>query len=273
MKIRIISGLTAVALLLCMLFLLPDWVLAAAGAVLSALGVREFLGATGFVKNRAILICAIAFSLTVAPWVYLGAPFSAAYGILMAYIMLLFALALGSRRQVTLEQLGGALLASLFIPLAFCAVIRIRLAPGGAYLVLLPMIAAFVTDTCAYFTGRALGRTKLAPGVSPNKTWEGAVGGFLGCIAATLLFGVIMGRGLGYTVNWRFLVFAGALGSLAAQLGDLSFSYVKREFGIKDYGNLIPGHGGILDRCDSLLFAAPVVELVLAMAGGALIWR
>ena len=68
MKIRIISGLTALALLLCVLFLLPDWVLAVVGAVLSALGVREFLGATGFVKNRAMLICAIAFSLTVAPW-------------------------------------------------------------------------------------------------------------------------------------------------------------------------------------------------------------
>ena len=272
MRVRIFSGVIALILLFCLLFLLPVWTLPIAASLLSALAVREFLGATGFVKNRAILICSIAFSMVVSPWVYLGAPVSAANGVLMAYIMLLFALALGSRRQVTLEQIGGALLASLFIPLAFSSVIRIRQSSGGMYLVLLPMIAAFGTDTCAYFTGRFLGHTKMAPGVSPNKTWEGAVGGFLGCIGLTLVFGLLMHRVFGYTVNWRFLVFAGGMGSIAAQLGDLSFSYVKREFGIKDYGQLISGHGGILDRCDSLIFAAPAVELVLAMAGGALLW-
>lgn len=273
MRVRIISAAAALAGLYCLLFLLPEWTIPAAASVLSALAVREFLGATGFVKNRAVLICAAAFSTTVAPWVYAGSPSAAAGVVLMGYASLLFALALGSRRQVTLEQLGGAFFASVFIPLGISAVLRIRMAEAGEYLVVLPMTVTVACDSCAFFVGRSVGHTKMAPDISPHKTWEGAVGGLLGGVAAVLLFGLVMAKGFGYTVNWGFLVFTGALGSLAAEFGDLCFSYIKRQFALKDYSHLIPGHGGILDRLDSLIFAAPLCELMLMLARGGLLWK
>lgn len=273
MWVRILSSAAALALLFGVLFWLPEWVIPAVMMVLCAIMVREFLGATGFIKNRAILICAVVFSMLIPPWVYQGASYAPANVTLFLYTVLLFALALGSQRQVTLEQIGGAFFASLFIPLALTSVLRVRMMPEGYYLVMMPLIAAFISDTCAYFTGIAVGRTKMAPGISPKKTWEGSVGGLLGCVGGMLLFGWIMNRAFGYNVNWAILAFAGVLGSVAAQFGDLCFSYVKRQFGIKDYGHLMPGHGGALDRCDSLLFAAPTIEFLLTIVGGMVLWH
>ena len=116
------------------------------------------------------------------------------------------------------------------------------------------MISAFGTDIMAYFTGMAIGRHKLCPNLSPKKSIEGAVGGVLGSMLFCGLFGYFVTEGLLVET-----ILIGFVGSIAAQLGDLSASAFKRQMGIKDYGNLIPGHGGILDRFDSVLFTAPLV--------------
>ena len=106
----------------------------------------------------------------------------------------------------------------------------------------------------AYFVGRSLGKNKLCPKISPKKTIEGSIGGIIGSIIVCGLFGVIFARGL---ILHCFII--GALGGVVSQFGDLTASVFKRKMGIKDYGNLIPGHGGILDRFDSVLFNAPLV--------------
>ena len=121
-------------------------------------------------------------------------------------------------------------------------------------LIWLVFLAAFGTDIMAYFTGMALGRHKLCPHLSPKKSVEGAIGGVLGSMLFCGLFGYFVADGL-----LTECVTIGLIGSIAAQLGDLSASAFKRQMGIKDYGNLIPGHGGILDRFDSVLFTAPLV--------------
>ncbi len=121
-------------------------------------------------------------------------------------------------------------------------------------LVWLIFLTAFGTDSMAYFTGYAIGKHKLAPKISPKKTIEGSVGGILGSVLLCGLFG--------YFVIPRLLlhcIIIGALGGVISQFGDLTASIFKRKMGIKDYGNLIPGHGGILDRFDSVLFTAPMV--------------
>ncbi len=271
MFVRIISGVIAVALLFCILYLCPVWAIPLALMVLNVIAVHEFLAATKFVKNRAMLIAAVVFSTLVIPWVYRGADYTAANIAVFLFAAFLFALALGSQRQVTLEQIGGAFFAAIFIPLAFSSIIRIRLAEHGIYLILLPFICAYMTDTCAYFTGIFLGRTKMAPGISPKKSWEGSVGGMAGCVAGMFLYGLLLNLAFRFAVNWAILAFVGVFGSAAAQFGDLCFSYINRQFGIKDYGRIIPGHGGVLDRCDSLLFAAPTVELILTITGGLLL--
>lgn len=114
-------------------------------------------------------------------------------------------------------------------------------------------ICAWATDTLAYFSGYFWGKRKLIPSVSPKKTVEGAIGGTIGCIFSCVLFGYI------FELNYVHMVVMGLFGSIIAQIGDLFASVLKRHIGIKDYSNLIPGHGGILDRFDSILFTAPFI--------------
>jgi phosphatidate cytidylyltransferase len=130
--------------------------------------------------------------------------------------------------------------------------------PRGRYFVLLLAAATFIGDTLAYAVGRLIGKRKLAPRISPGKTWAGAIGGgvgTMGCVAlakATLLPGL----------EWTDVLVFGAPLAAACQIGDLIESFLKRGFGVKDSGRLIPGHGGILDRCDGLMMGAPVVYLL-----------
>lgn len=124
-------------------------------------------------------------------------------------------------------------------------------------------IIAFGTDIFAYFSGMLLGKHKLCPNLSPKKTVEGAVGGVIGSMVFSVLFGVFF-LAQGHALSIRFIIMA-CIGSVVAQLGDLTASAFKRKMGIKDYGNLIPGHGGILDRFDSVLFVAPYLYFYIAV--------
>ena len=121
--------------------------------------------------------------------------------------------------------------------------------------VLLALFSTFAVDTTAYFVGRAWGKHKMAPSISPGKTWEGAVGGFIGAIAAASLLALLPQIDLAY---WKVIIL-GTLIGVFAQLGDLTESKLKRAVGVKEAGGIIPGHGGILDRLDSIVFVGVVV--------------
>ncbi len=127
------------------------------------------------------------------------------------------------------------------------------------YLLILTLIATYATDTFAYFTGIRFGKKKLCPTISPNKTVEGSVGGMTGSVVSVILIGIILERVYNTHLDVIHLVAIGLLGGVFSQVGDLTASTIKRYCGIKDYGNIIPGHGGILDRIDSLLFTLPIV--------------
>src|SRR5205823_9764453 len=131
-------------------------------------------------------------------------------------------------------------------------------ADPGAWMVLLVVAATWTGDTAAFFTGRAFGARKLAPAISPGKTVEGTVGGLLGASIVALLLGTLL-----LHLDFRLALGLGILVGLLAPVGDLCESALKRELGIKDFGSLLPGHGGVLDRFDSLLMTAPVVYTVL----------
>ena len=128
--------------------------------------------------------------------------------------------------------------------------------------VLLPLLAAWGADTCALFSCMLFGKHKLAPVVSPKKTVEGAVGGVVGGAVLVLIAAVIMNRTLDLEMPLWSAVVLGAVGAVLGEIGDLSFSVIKRQTGIKDYGHIFPGHGGVLDRFDSVLFVAPFAELL-----------
>jgi len=129
----------------------------------------------------------------------------------------------------------------------------------GRNWVFLAVFASFGSDSVAYFIGSAFGKHKMAPAISPKKSWEGCVGGLVGGVLVSLLFVLNTPLGVSHYLNWWQLVIIGLLVSIFGQLGDLMESLFKRNTGVKDSGNLFPGHGGMLDRIDSLVFAAIVV--------------
>ena len=126
-------------------------------------------------------------------------------------------------------------------------------------------VIAFLADAGAYFVGLRFGRHKLAPVVSPNKTIEGVLGGLAASVVGMLIYALIMQLAMDYRVNYALAILYGLAGCLAGVFGDLCFSIIKRQTGIKDYGNLIPGHGGVLDRLDSMVLVAPLMEAFLTL--------
>jgi phosphatidate cytidylyltransferase len=158
----------------------------------------------------------------------------------------------------------------IYICIFFSFIPLINMKASGAYLVWIPFVAAFSCDTLAYYTGRLLGKGgkhKLCPLVSPNKTVEGAIGGLLGSALITLAFGIIINKNLPIMSLYNYLII-GLICGVLCQFGDLVASSIKRYLDVKDYSKLIPGHGGILDRFDSILFASVVVYYYITFVVG-----
>ena len=128
---------------------------------------------------------------------------------------------------------------------------------------LFAVLLAFVTDAGAYFAGVFLGRHRGITQVSPNKSLEGYIGGFASGVVFAVLYGLVVGEIARTPANLFSLALCGLIGALATEVGDLAFSFVKRQYGVKDFGNLLPGHGGMLDRFDSMLFCGPVVLFIV----------
>ena len=139
----------------------------------------------------------------------------------------------------------------------------------GAYMVVLVFLSALGNDTLAYCTGRLIGKHKMSPILSPKKTVEGAIGGVIGAGLLGCLYGLFAKQFL--SVNYNLIAVFGivcAVGGLISIIGDLGASAIKRNYDIKDYSHLIPGHGGILDRFDSIIFTAPIIYYMLVMVVG-----
>ena len=135
----------------------------------------------------------------------------------------------------------------------------------GRFMILVPFVVAFLSDAGAYFVGLRFGKHKLAPVVSPHKTIEGVIGGVASAVIGMVLYALILDLAFSFRVNYGYAVLYGLLGSAMGVFGDLSYSVIKRQTGIKDYGYLIPGHGGFLDRFDSITTVAPLMEALILL--------
>ena len=154
----------------------------------------------------------------------------------------------------------------VYVPVMMSAIYILRQRHDGIYTVWLIFVGSWVCDTFAYFAGSFLGKHKLIPELSPKKTIEGSIGGVLGAVVVGILYGFIVAGIKGTSMNkWGVFcyVLIALVSSIFSQIGDLTASAFKRHYGIKDYGDLIPGHGGILDRFDSVIVTAPLVYLAL----------
>ena len=262
---RVIVAVIFIPVIFLVLFFAPDWALPIVLSALSMLAIHEVLWSTGFVKNSHISGFAIALAGLMPFWVYAGERMFPALCVLFVYVLLLFGEAMLSHHTVTMEKMGGSFFLSIMIPYFLSSFIRIREEPAWNLLILLPFLVAYSSDTFALFGGMLFGKHKLAPELSPKKTVEGSIGGFVGAVVCTVLYGVVLQTFFGVQVNYVYLALYGLLGSGVSQFGDLSFSYIKRQYGIKDYGTIFPGHGGVLDRFDSVIFCAPLMELLILL--------
>lgn len=262
MRSRVLVSVVGVPLILLIIFWAPAWVLAAALALLSAIAAFELTRCVDTAGEGRVLTGGAVLGALGAVWLQFQCV--QWYGALLVfYTLLAFAYAVCRAGAVRLQQVLTALFAAGALPYAFGAFLRLHdMGIHRAYL-LLPLLFSFCSDTAAFFAGHAFGKHKLAPRVSPHKTVEGAVGGLLGDIVGGLVFAFFVNAAFGERLDYLGIAVLGVGCSVIAQLGDLSFSLIKREFGVKDYGHIFLAHGGVLDRFDSVIFAAPALELLL----------
>ena len=262
MKTRVIAAAALLPLLLIVVLMLPGIYTAILVGLMAAIGAYEMLYGTGLVKHpRLIAYCAV-MAMLVSLWSYFGMGYPWALLGILTFTALLFAEMMLAHTQLSFEKVAVCLAAGLLMPFLLTSLVRLRQMECGKIYILIPFVLAFLSDTGGYFAGRFFGKHKLAPVISPKKTVEGAIGGVLGAIIGMVLYCTVLLL-LGFGVNYLYALVYGVVGSLGAVFGDLCFSVIKRQTGIKDYGNLIPGHGGILDRFDSMMIVGPLAEILL----------
>jgi len=264
MKTRVITAAVLLCAFIPLLFLLPSIYVTIVFAALCAVGAWELLYETKSVPKHPFLYlsCAAAFcvpftasSAEAGLWPFLGVAF--------AYLIAAFCCAVFDHQKITYACIGKGFFAALVAPFLFSAFLRILTVPEtGKYMVLMPWVTVWVCDSMALFVGKAIGKHKLAPYVSPKKTIEGSIGGLVGGVVAMIVYVLVMWYGFQQNFDFAPAIIFGLLGAAVGQLGDLALSVIKRESGIKDYGKLFPGHGGVWDRFDSILFAAPLFEII-----------
>lgn len=265
MKTRVIAALVLLPILLAIVLFLPKIFTAILFGLMAAIGARELLKGTGLITHTRFIIYAMIMAFFAVVWCCVWSAYMLILFGALAFFCVLFGEFLFYHEEIRFEELAMTFMAGLVIPFLLGAVVRLHNWSGGNFLILLPFVIAFLSDTGAYFAGRAWGKHKLAPVISPNKTVEGLFGGLVGAVIGVAVYCIVLQHFFHFAVNYWYVPVYGILGSLGAVFGDLCFSAVKRKTGIKDYGNLIPGHGGILDRFDSMIVVAPLVEILMLL--------
>ncbi len=257
MKTRVISGTVLTVLTIAVLYI-GGYVTGATMLLLSMGGVFEIL------RVYKIHNSALAVVTYIATAVYYGLLFFDLKQFIIPFI-LVFILSVLAVYVLTFprfddKQTFAAIVSFFYVTVMLSYVYQIRQLKHGLALVVMIFVSSWINDTCAYFTGVLLGKHKMAPVLSPKKSVEGLIGGIVGAAVIGGLYGIFFTKKV-YELNNGPLLFAaiGAIGACIAVIGDLAASAIKRNNDVKDYGRLIPGHGGIMDRFDSIIFTAPII--------------
>ncbi len=254
MRTRIISGLVGVAALIYVLIYMPEQWLGFVVALIASIAYFEFSKAVSQGKVNIIpgvLGLIMGVSLMFLPEKHI-------LSVLAAGVIVFLSITVFFHKKILFKDAAGLYFGAVYIFVLFKYIYLVRMEELGKFIVFAVFVGAFLTDTGAYFAGTFFGKHKLCPNVSPKKTIEGAIGGIFTTVVAFIVYGFIGKEFFGYNLSIINAIITGLILSVISQIGDLSASVIKRELGIKDYGNIMPGHGGALDRFDSVLFVAPV---------------
>lgn len=236
-----------------------------AAGVLAVFALYEMAGVIGIRKNLALTLPTYLIALATPIFAYFFSDrvtdfIFGALLVIIAVLLYLFGYAVARRGEVSFSDIATHFTTFTYITVAFTAITLVRYLPNGVYYFALVFVGSWVSDVFAYFVGRAIGRHKMIPEISPKKTWEGAVGGVFFTVVAFLVYGIIISLvTTDIRPNYIVLAILGLVLSIVSIFGDLIASLIKREHGVKDYGFIFPGHGGVLDRFDSALAVAPVL--------------
>ena len=265
MKARIISAAILLPICALVIWVLPKAICSIVVALLCAFMAYELLKRTELVPHTRLIVYTMLAAFMVPIWCHLG--MSRPWGQLglLVFFCAIFGEMLYNHVKVRFEMIGFCLIAGVVLPYLLSAIVRILDLYSGREMITIPLILAFLPDSGAYFIGIRYGKRKLAPTVSPKKSVEGAIAGVITAVLGMVVYAVVMDVTTDRDVSYSLALIYGVIGGVADIFGDLFFSAIKRQIGIKDYGNLIPGHGGVLDRFDSMLVVAPLAEILITL--------
>lgn len=266
MKTRILTGLVIGPLLMVLCFFSGTVALPVTVAILSLIGTVEMLKCTGVDRDPWVTVPAIVLSLCSSAFACFFdriEDFALGYmAAMFCYIIFLFTVSILSKGKIPVDDVFSSFASIVYVTFAFSSLVLLRGRDGGGYLLVMAIFMPLISDIFAYFTGVFFGRHKLIPEVSPKKTIEGSLGGMFFCGVGCVVFAIVVanmnGDPIGFMLGLRMFVI-GLIVSVISQVGDLLASVIKRRYGIKDYGKLFPGHGGVLDRFDSVLAVSPII--------------
>ena len=285
MKQRWLVVIVGLPALLAVLLLCPAWATLLLVCGIAGVAAYELLHTAGKNVPKKVYVVTIgiaAFSEWVVydwrKWYYAAdliaygdaahAPFCRWFILPLVLVIFLFWVAIvtyGSEKPFTFCDVSVSIVGGIVFPMMYSCIFLLRMHESfGKVYVLAPFFIAFAGDALSMYFGMWFGKRKMAPHVSPNKTWAGGIGGPIGSALAMCLLGLIGAKCFGYAPDYLHLIGVGAVANVFGQLGDLSMSLIKRENGVKDYSHLFLTHGGMLDRFDSSMFIAPVVYLCVS---------
>ena len=271
MKTRIISAVVALCLFIPCLYFSDLIIFDILICVMCTVAAYELIKCVGLLKKPQVVIPTAIFAVGLPLSIrVLGRRdlflqiFAVSFFI---YIFWLFCCAVFSKGKIKMTDAAVGGTAVSYALFGLCSILMLRSSESGAFVYLLVFVSAWMSDTGAYFSGVLLGRHRRIPDVSPKKTVEGAIGGVIVCILSFLLYGLVITSSFGKSANYILLAAAGLVLSVISMCGDLIASLLKRGYNIKDYGNIMPGHGGVMDRFDSVIATSAFLYLMFLIPG------
>ena len=268
--------LIGLPLLLAALLLCPDWATVIVVCGIAAAAAYELLHTAGKKVPKCVYAATILAAVALEWVIYYEHTWQFYEGyqsmgmirilcvplVLVTFLFFIAVKSYGKPDAMPFADVATAIVGGIVFPLMYSSIFLLRMDPEyGRMYVLLPFCVAFIGDSLSMYGGMLFGKRKMAPSVSPHKTWAGAIAGLLGGALGLVLWGVVAHAWLGYEPDYLSLALAGLATNAIGQLGDLSMSLIKREVGVKDYSHIFLTHGGMLDRFDSTLFITPWIYL------------